>query len=66
VIQGQTVVRQYGSANDYAKDARKLAKQGWSVLNTTTVQKRGLISFILFFWPRKSQIVVTYTRSSAA
>jgi hypothetical protein len=54
------VVKQYGSADAFAKDARKMAKHGYRVAQQSSVQKRGLISFLLFFWPRKSLTVVTY------
>ena len=60
--QQNIVVREYGSAHDYAKDARSMARQGWKVASVTTSQKRGLINFLLFFWPRKSVTVVTYER----
>lgn len=72
----ETMVREYKSSGAYAKDAAKLARDGWTVANT--VEKRGgphLVASIilllclivpgiiaLLFW-RKRKLIVTYTRT---
>lgn len=56
------VVKTYSSPKDYANDAPRMARQGYSVVSQSSSQKRGLLSFLLFFWPRKTLTVVTYGR----
>lgn len=56
------VVKTYNSPGDYSKDAPRMARQGYTVVSQSSSQKRGLINFLLFFWPRKTVTVVTYGR----
>ena len=66
MTQQAVVVKEYGSTGAYQKDARSMSKHGYDVLHTNTLQKRGLINFLLFFWPRKTVTQVTYGLRTAA
>ncbi len=65
----ETMVKVYGDSGTYAKDAKKLGKQGWSVSNTTHRQPRAGIGRIVTLGmltairPPKPELVVTYQRS---
>lgn len=65
----ESMVRVYTSAEDYGKDAKKLANQGWSVSNVTHRQPRAGCGRIIFLWwltllrPPKPELIVTYTRA---
>lgn len=66
-----TMVREYGDADVYARDARKLADQGWSVGHTMHRQPRAgcgrllTLGLLTLLWPPKPRIVVTYVRVPA-
>jgi hypothetical protein len=64
----ETIVRTYKDPKDYAKDANKLAKQGWHVLNSVDHQPRAgfvrTMSGLGLLGSRpKAEIVVTFTRT---
>ena len=65
MTQQVVVVKEYASAGEYQRDARKMSARGYYVLHTNTVAKRGLINFLVFFWPRKNVTQVTYGLRSA-
>lgn len=64
----ETMVRVYKSNSDYQHDAKRLAKDGWSVQTTTERKPRaGCARIILLWWltllrPPKPELVVTYSR----
>lgn len=65
----ETMVKTYKSSGDFTKDAKKLAKKGWTVTTQSTIQPRSGIGRIvatgglgaIAFKP-KPEIVVTFTR----
>lgn len=66
----ETMVREYTSTDDYNRDARKLASQGWVVQDVTVRQPstgclRGcaLGGIGALIWRPKPRTVVTYGRS---
>lgn len=64
----ETMVRVYKDPNDYAKDVKKLSKQGWEVLNTVDHQPRAGIfrtmSGLGLLGSRpKAEMVVTFQRA---
>lgn len=69
----EALVREYKSADAYANDAKKLARDGWTVqAQTEATQRSGCLRIImlggigaLVFKP-KPHIVVTYSRSVPA
>lgn len=69
----ETTVRQYRGPDAYAKDARKLAEQGWQPVNTIEQRPRsGCLRMLLLtpigaiaFRP-KPTLVVTYQRERPA
>jgi len=66
------MVKVYRDSGSYAKDAKKLSKQGWAVVNTTHRQPRAGIGRIVtlglltLLRPPKPELVVTYQRTRAA
>ncbi len=58
----QTQVKKYTSAGEYTKDAKKMARQGWTVLAQSTGQRSGLASHRFLVFSRKDQYIVTYER----
>lgn len=63
------MVRTYKSNDAYRKDANKLAKQGWRVVNVAERRPRAGCLRLLFLWwfvlifPPKPELVVTYERA---
>lgn len=67
----QIVVREYKNAKDFAKDAKKMARKGYTVQSTTDTKAgsgigRKAFTALVFlptvFVPHGSHIVVTYAR----
>jgi hypothetical protein len=63
----ETIVKSYKNAHEFQKDQVKMAKQGWSVANTTSHQQnRSLAGKLLMpggmFTKGKSELVITYQR----
>lgn len=64
----ETMVRVYKGSDDYQKEARKLARDGWEVVNTVERRPRaGCLRILLLWWltllrPPKPELVVTYRR----
>ncbi len=67
----ETMVRTYRGTDRFQKDAKRLAKDGWSVSNTVSQRPRAgcgrILSLGLFtlIFPPKPELVVTYTRIAA-
>lgn len=69
----ETTVRTYTSSRAFDRAQQQMAKEGWRVLSTTTLQLRpgvGRIALLGFFgaflFKPKAQIVVTYARTRGA
>lgn len=64
----ETMTRTYKSTDAFRRDAEKLARQGWTVQNTTEHQPRTgcargcLLGFFSLIWKPKPEIVAVYTR----
>lgn len=63
----ETKVKSYKNAHEFQKDQAKMAKQGWSVVTTTShQQERGIVGKLLvpggMFTKGKSELVITYQR----
>jgi hypothetical protein len=68
-LQTETMVREYDDTDEYNRDAKKLAEQGWSVQSVTELSQSsgcfrccflGIFAAIL---KPKSHLVVTYVRN---
>lgn len=64
----ETMVKVYKDPKDYAKDAQKLAKQGWTVFESLDHQPRaGIVRTFsglgLLGSRPKAEMVITYTRT---
>lgn len=57
------VVKRYKNERDYQKDAQKMTRKKYKVINVVSEQQRnGLMRIFLigFFFPPKAQLIVTY------
>lgn len=61
----QVVVRQYKNAKRFSADARTMARNGYRVVSQSMLEKRGCLSMLQFWIPKRS-IVVTYETAQAA
>ena len=65
----ETMVRVYKGNGDYQRDAKRLAKSGWSPLNVVERRPRaGCMRIALLWWltllrPPRPELVVTYQRT---
>jgi hypothetical protein len=70
-VADETMVRVYKGNDAYQKDARKLADQGWRVVNVVERRPRaGCLRILLLWWltllrPPRPELVVTYARARA-
>jgi hypothetical protein len=64
---GQTMVKTYRRAKDYADDAAKLAREGWQVLNVVSHEDMAehLLASFISHRAKMQQLVVTYQFSPA-
>jgi hypothetical protein len=66
----ETMVRTYRSPDAYARDAKKLARDGWTVVNTFHRQPRAgigrivTLGFATLLRPPSPEIVATYQRAA--
>lgn len=61
----ETMIREYGSRDEFNDDARKLAKQGWRVTSQSErTQRSGCMRLLLIglIFPPKPHVVVSYER----
>jgi len=63
----ETQVKTYKDHKAYGKDAPKMAKKGWEVVNVTEHQvKRGCLGTLFFLTHKpKQEMVVTYRKNTA-
>ncbi len=68
----ETTVKHYTSAQDFERDQKRMAAQGWSVVSTTSIQPRQGIGRMVTLGPigaaifkPKSQLVITYSRAKS-
>ena len=64
------MVRQYGSLDDYQRDAAVLGVQGWDVVSMTQSDQRAgclrgcLLGPFALIWKPRPRFIATYRRSS--
>lgn len=63
------VVKRYKDEKEYQKDAQRMGKRGYKVVNTLNERPRRsfftviMTGFLVLLFPRKTQYVVTYSLS---
>lgn len=63
-----TVVKEYENSKDYNKDAKKMSKDGYSVLSVTErTNQRGIVKrAVPFVKDNKYTLVVTYVKQPSS